>query len=76
MRASYACHSPEHLVSRRQFLGGLAAGATGLAGFGGLIHPLVAGELKKAHKQVVVIWLSGGVGQGASDEAGQGNVQD
>jgi uncharacterized protein (DUF1501 family) len=63
MRAAYACNSPEHLVSRRQFLGGLAAGAAGLAGFGGLVHPAVAGELKKAHKQVVVIWLHGGVSQ-------------
>ena len=33
MKASYACHSPEHAVSRRQFVLGSALGATGLFGF-------------------------------------------
>jgi len=63
MQAPYACNSPEHLVSRRRFLGGLAAGAVGMTGFAGLVHPLTASELKKEQKQVLVIWLSGGVSQ-------------
>jgi Protein of unknown function (DUF1501) len=63
MKAPYACNSSEHQVARRQFLGDLAAGALGVAGFGGLVHPVAAGELKKAQKQVLVIWLGGGVSQ-------------
>jgi uncharacterized protein (DUF1501 family) len=63
MKPFYACNSPEHLVSRRQFLGGLAAGAAGMAGLDGLARVAAAGELHKAHKQVLVVWLSGGVSQ-------------
>lgn len=63
MKCNYACHSPEHLVSRRRFLGGAAAGAVGMLGFGGLIQPATAGELQKAQKRVLLIWLSGGVSQ-------------
>src|SRR5262245_61743980 len=62
MRCLYACNSAEHLVSRRQFLGGVAAGAAAL-GFGGLIHPLGARELEKARKRVLLFFLLGGVSQ-------------
>src|SRR5207248_4286474 len=54
----YACGSPEHRVSRRAFLG--AAAALGTAGFAG---PAAAGELARAQKRVLVIFLSGGVSQ-------------
>jgi hypothetical protein len=62
MRCSYACGSPEHLLSRRGFLGGLAAGVAG-AGFGALVQPAVAGQLEKAGKRVLLVWLSGGSSQ-------------
>lgn len=63
MKCTYACGSGEHLASRRQFLGGTAAGALGLFGFGGLVHPLTARELNKSEKRVLLLWLSGGVSQ-------------
>jgi hypothetical protein len=60
MFCSYACHSPEHRLSRRAFL---SAGAVGLMGFSGMVQPLAAAELKKGQKRVVVIDLRGGVSQ-------------
>src|SRR5262245_17076412 len=60
MFCHYACGSPEHAMSRRGFLG---VGAAGLMGFAGMVHPLAAHELQRAHKRVVVIDLRGGVSQ-------------
>jgi uncharacterized protein (DUF1501 family) len=62
MDCSYACNSPEHAISRRQFLGGAALGA-GAVGLGGMFQPLLAGELQKKHKHVIMVWLAGGVSQ-------------
>src|SRR5262245_55445495 len=62
MSCWYACQSPEHLWSRRNFLLGTAAGAMGL-GFHGLIQPAAAKELHKAQKRVLLIWLQGGSSQ-------------
>jgi uncharacterized protein (DUF1501 family) len=62
MLAHYACGSPEHLPSRRGFLGGLAAGALG-AGLGALVRPTIAAELEKKQKRVLLVWLSGGSSQ-------------
>ena len=62
------CGSPEHGVSRRGFLG--AAAAAGAATFAAdmtvldaLKNPVLAGELKKQQKQVIVLWLAGGASQ-------------
>ena len=63
MKCAYACNSPEHTVSRRQFLGGLAAGAVGAAGLGQLTRPAAAKELAKAQKRVLLIFLHGGSSQ-------------
>src|SRR5437868_435409 len=63
MECSYACQSPEHVLSRRRFLAGTAAGAMGMLGFGGMIQPAVARELQRAQKHVLLVWLSGGVSQ-------------
>jgi hypothetical protein len=63
MKCSYACRSLEHLVSRRSFLGGVAAGLGVGAGFGSFVRPAVAGRLEKAQKQVLAIWLAGGASQ-------------
>ncbi|HAY81423.1 MAG TPA: DUF1501 domain-containing protein [Planctomycetaceae bacterium] len=56
------CNPLEHTLSRRQVLGAGAAGAVGL-GFGGLTQPAIAEELKKSDKQVLLMWLDGGMSQ-------------
>ncbi len=55
----YACHSAEHRLSRRAFLGSAAA-ALGAAGFA---SSAAAGQLARAQKRVLVIFLYGGVSQ-------------
>jgi uncharacterized protein (DUF1501 family) len=62
MRCSYACGSAEHLLSRRGFLRGVAAGAAG-AGLSALVQPAVAEQLAKAQKRVLLVWLNGGSSQ-------------
>jgi hypothetical protein len=47
-------------LSRRAFFG---AGAAGLMGFAGMVHPLAAAQLSKSQKRVVVIDLNGGASQ-------------
>ena len=56
MNAFYACHSPEHLISRRRFLG---ASAAGVLGFRGLVAPAATKELAAAQKRVLVVFLAG-----------------
>jgi hypothetical protein len=58
MRCSYSCGSPDHLPSRRGFLGGVAVGALGV-----FVQPAVARQLDKAQKRVLLVWLSGGSSQ-------------
>jgi len=65
MKCSYACGSDDHLLSRRRFLGGLAAGV-GVAsqfGFSKFVQPSIATELQNQAKQILVIWLAGGASQ-------------
>lgn len=59
MNCSYACGTTEHTVSRRRFLGGVAAGA----GLGWLTRPAVSATLAQRQRQVLVIWLAGGASQ-------------
>ena len=58
------CQPREHLLSRRQLLGrsgtALAAGL-GVGALGGLVQPLVAEELQKKQRQVLFIWIDGGM---------------
>jgi uncharacterized protein (DUF1501 family) len=63
MKAPYACNSPEHALSRRQFLVGGAAGTASLLGFRHLLSPANAEELRRQDKRVLVIFLSGGLSQ-------------
>ena len=63
MRCAYACGSPEHTLSRRQFLAGLTAGAGGLMGFSAFAQPAQANALRSAQKRVLLIFLHGGVSQ-------------
>src|SRR5688572_29128097 len=59
-KCTYACGSDDHRLSRRTFLGGLAAGTLG---FAGMVHPTAARQLQKQEKHVLVVYLSGGVRQ-------------
>jgi uncharacterized protein (DUF1501 family) len=63
MRCTYACNSPEHMQSRRRFLGALGAGLGIGAGFSSFTAPAVAAELTRKQRQVLVIWLAGGASQ-------------
>jgi hypothetical protein len=56
------CRPHEHRLSRRQWLGGVAAGG-GAIGLGLLSAPTFAEELRKNNKQVLFIWLDGGISQ-------------
>src|SRR5687767_3663713 len=58
MTYSPLCTPSDHLLSRRTILG--AAGAMGL---GSLLRPTVAEDLKKQQKQVLFIWIDGGMSQ-------------
>src|SRR5947209_3654904 len=59
MFASYACGSPEHAITRRGFLAGVAGGL----GFADLVQPAAARVLSSQQKRVLVIWLNGGASQ-------------
>jgi hypothetical protein len=52
------CTPIDHHISRRQWLG--SVGALGLAG---LATPAMAAQLKKDRKQVLFVWLDGGMSQ-------------
>lgn len=56
------CQSMEHEISRRRMLGEMVGGAAGI-GLGGLLHPTVAAELANNERQVLLIWLDGGMSQ-------------
>ena len=59
------CGSPDHVIDRRLFLQGGLATALGvsLAGFGAPLHSLLAGEVQKKAKRVLLLWLAGGSSQ-------------
>jgi hypothetical protein len=54
---SYACGGHDHALSRRQMLGLLAGAA------GGILAPNVATALRSKQRQVLMIWLDGGMSQ-------------
>src|SRR4051812_24188637 len=54
------CTPTDHRLSRRQWLGASAVGAFGLGGFA---SPSVTAALKKERKQVLLVWLDGGMSQ-------------
>lgn len=59
---SELCTPLEHQFSRRRLLGAAGA-AIGAAGLGGLLHPAVGAELAKKDRQVLFIWIDGGMSQ-------------
>jgi uncharacterized protein (DUF1501 family) len=63
MKSHLGCGSPEHALSRRQFLAGSAVGAASMLGFRDMLSPANASQLAKQEKRVLVIFLAGGVSQ-------------
>ena len=67
MTASSCSGSREHYVSRRGFLGTAAVGASTLAAdmtvLDLLKQPLLADELRRQQKRVILLWLAGGASQ-------------
>src|SRR6185295_3106210 len=62
MNYSHLCTPSDHALSRRQILGA-GLGAAGAVGLGSLLKPAVAEELKKKQRQVLFIWIDGGMSQ-------------
>ncbi len=56
------CNPSEHAVSRRRFLG-TALGATMAGGLGGLFSARAAEAMKASDRQVLFVWLDGGISQ-------------
>ncbi|PAW91533.1 MAG: hypothetical protein B9S33_00665 [Pedosphaera sp. Tous-C6FEB] len=64
MKRWYECGSADHALSRRQMLGSLAGtAAVGACGLSSLMQQAVAAEMKKQNRQVIFIWLDGGISQ-------------
>lgn len=66
MPTRHFCGSPVHAIDRRAFLGAGLAGAAAFADMTGLnvlTSPVLAGELKKNQKRVILLWLAGGASQ-------------
>jgi uncharacterized protein (DUF1501 family) len=66
MKCHYACRSAEHVLSRRSFVSGIAAGAATVAsGLGGALAatPSVAEQIQAKRKRVLNIFMHGGVSQ-------------
>jgi uncharacterized protein (DUF1501 family) len=63
MAHSSFCNPLEHAVSRRNLLGSAVTGAAGVGALGGLLDPAIGEELKQSDKQVLFVWLDGGMSQ-------------
>lgn len=65
MRQHRDCNGIDHLIARRSFLSGSAAGVLGAAsiGAGGLLCSANAAVLEKQQKRILQIYLQGGVSQ-------------
>jgi len=62
--SQHQCIAAQHDWSRRQVLGALAGGAvTGTVGLANLLEPAIAEEIRKQQRQVLFIWLDGGMSQ-------------
>jgi hypothetical protein len=58
MKRNIGCNAIDHVVSRRSFLG-----ATAAAGVGSMLSPATATQVDKQQKQILQIYLQGGVSQ-------------
>ncbi len=57
------CKPWEHQLSRRQLLAGAAGSAAGAIGLGPLLQPAFAKEVQRKRKQVLFVWIDGGMSQ-------------
>ncbi|MDX1947178.1 MAG: DUF1501 domain-containing protein [Pirellulaceae bacterium] len=62
MKYSHLCTPTDHQLSRRQILGA-GLGAAGAVGLRSLLQPVIAAEMKKKQRQVLFIWIDGGMSQ-------------
>ncbi|MFO0872193.1 MAG: DUF1501 domain-containing protein [Pirellulales bacterium] len=62
MTSRASCPTWEHAWNRRRFLG-TAGAALGAASLGGILTPTVAEQVAQRRKQVLFIWLDGGMSQ-------------
>lgn len=63
MNNKHLCKPWEHAISRRRLLGTAAGAAMGSLGLGGLLQPAVAEQIQSKRKQVLFIWIDGGMSQ-------------
>ncbi len=65
MMHPFPCQPADHLISRRRILGTMAGSAAGmgLGALGGIVQPAIGEELKKNDRQVLLVWLDGGMSQ-------------
>ena len=63
MQPSHLCKPWEHDLSRRQWLGTIAGAAAGAVGLRALLDPAIAQQVKEKQKQVLSVWLDGGMSQ-------------
>ena len=65
MTLRYPCHSSEHVVARRNFVGIMAAAGAGtiVGGLGAFTHPVLADQLKRDQKRIVIWDMHGGLSQ-------------
>ena len=65
MRRHHDCNGIDHLIARRSFLAGSAAGVISANAIGGegLLTPAHAAVLEKQQKRILQIYLQGGVSQ-------------
>ena len=61
MRCQYSCGSAEHLLARRQFLGGMGLGVVG--GLSALTSTAAAKQLASQQRRVLVVNMAGGLSQ-------------
>lgn len=57
------CTPVEHVLSRRAWLGATAASAALAASLNPFAQPAIAAEAQRKHKQVLFIWIDGGMSQ-------------
>ena len=65
MSLHYPCCASDHLVARRSFLGTMAATGTGaiVGGLGAFTQPVVADQLRRDQKRIVIWDMHGGLSQ-------------
>jgi hypothetical protein len=62
MKCHYSCNTADHVLARRQFLGGVAGGLV-VGGLGAMTAPAAQAQLAKDQKRVLVVNLAGGLSQ-------------